>query len=253
MNPQPLLTRISANLKHLLGGNLVGVYIHGSIAFGCFNWQSSDIDFIVVAESPIDSQTKRQILQMLDGMRPEFPPKGLEVSIVLHKHCKTFTYPAPYEFHYSNDYIDDCSDSFKTDYDLAAHFTVIKSAGITLCGNPIAGIFGDVPKADYLDSIGKDIENAVEDVEKNPVYIILNLCRVCAYIQDGLVLSKKSGGQWGLANLPHIYHGLISAILESYESGDAAANDPMQISFCKYMTALIIAQNGSKINSAQIL
>ena len=40
----------------------------------------------------------------------------------------------------------------------------------------------------------------------NPVYVILNLCRVLAAWGEGAVLSKEQGGTWGLANLPEEYH-----------------------------------------------
>ena len=45
-----------------------------------------------------------------------------------------------------------CGDGHKVDYDLAAHFTVIRRVGIVLCGKPICDVFSDVPVADYLDS-----------------------------------------------------------------------------------------------------
>lgn len=40
-----------------------------------------------------------------------------------------------------------------TDQDLAAHFTIIRKAGITLYGETADTLFGAVHKADYLDSL----------------------------------------------------------------------------------------------------
>lgn len=37
------------------------------------------------------------------------------------------------------------------DRDLAAHITVVRQVGITLCGKNIREVFGEIPKADYLD------------------------------------------------------------------------------------------------------
>lgn len=78
-----------------------------------------------------------------------------------------------------------------TDKDLAAHFKVIKSYGVVLYGANINDIFADVPGNDYIDSIWNDIREAGEDILENPVYIILNLCRVAAFLKDDLVLSKS--------------------------------------------------------------
>ena len=52
-----LMEVISEKYNKLLGKNLVGIYVHGSIAFGCFNWDKSDIDFIVVINEPVPQQT----------------------------------------------------------------------------------------------------------------------------------------------------------------------------------------------------
>ena len=34
--------------KSVLGKNLIGIYLHGSLVFGCFNPKKSDIDLILV-------------------------------------------------------------------------------------------------------------------------------------------------------------------------------------------------------------
>ncbi len=77
-----------------------------------------------------------------------------------------------------------------------------------------------MPRNDYLDSIWNDIEGAEEDILEDPVYIILNLCRVAAFLKNDLVLSKKQGGEWAIENLPSKYHPLISGALQSYEYGE---------------------------------
>ncbi len=92
----------------------------------------------------------------------------------------------------------------------------------------------------YLDSIKDDILNAKNDVIKNPVYIVLNLCRVAAYIKEGLILSKKQGGEWGIENLKRDYQSIIKLSLHSYQTNETMniekdeAND-----FCDYMLDII--------------
>ena len=43
-----LLDTVAGRYEEILGKNLVGIYAHGSLAFGCFSWERSDIDFLVV-------------------------------------------------------------------------------------------------------------------------------------------------------------------------------------------------------------
>lgn len=225
---QAILETIKGQYMLTLGNNLVGIYVHGSIAFRCFRWEKSDIDFIVVVKDKIDTNTKLRLLETLEALLPQSPPKGIEISVVLLEYCEKFRYPTPYELHFSNDWLVryrenpmllcDCQE--KSDRDLAAHFTVIRHTGIVLCGLPIDQVFGDVNKAYYIDSIKNDIADAKKEISEKPVYITLNLCRVLAYLKSGLILSKKQGGEWGLAHLAEQYHDLIKMALACY-SGDA--------------------------------
>ena len=53
MKEQVILSIISKEYQDILGDNLCGIYLHGSLAFGCFNWAKSDIDFLVVVYDEI--------------------------------------------------------------------------------------------------------------------------------------------------------------------------------------------------------
>jgi len=239
MDYNSLLKQISEQYQNMLGKNMVGIYVHGSIAFGCFNWERSDIDFLVVINEPITKQTKIKLLKVLTDLSEHAPPKGFEMSVVLRKYCADFIYPTPYELHFSNDYLDECDDELKVDPDLAAHFMVITKVGIVLYGEEISTVFGVVPEADYLDSIIKDVENAKEDIVNYPVYIILNLCRVLAFIKEGLVLSKMQGGQWAMVNFPEKYLSLIKSALENYINGtEFIGDDDLQIEFASLVDAI---------------
>ena len=246
-----LLQTISDRYLEILGNNLTGIYVHGSIAFNCFSWDNSDIDFIVVVEHKISRQDKLDLLNVLHQLNSQAPVKGFEMSVVQLKYCKHFVYPTPFELHFSNahlqEYLDNplalCTDDIKIDPDLAAHFTVINHAGIVLYGKPIPEVFGDVPKADYIDSIRLDIENAIQDVLHSPVYVVLNLCRVYGFLKDGLVLSKKDGGQWGIDNLPEQYRAVVAESVDSYMlSKPLYLDDGARISFCQYMLESIFAE-----------
>ena len=249
----PVLEKIKAEYSRILGGNLTGIYVHGSIAFRCFNWDTSDIDFIAVTDKKIDAPGKLALLNSLVSIQAFCPPKGVEMSVVLREHCERFVYPTPYELHYSNAWRQRfaenplllCDDSEKTDPDLAAHFTVIKQAGIVLCGLPVEKVFGDVAREYFIDSIKKDIADAENEITENPVYVILNLCRFLAYLREGLILSKKQGGEWGLSNLCGNCSGIIQTALACY-----SGTEPMKLSrqqgsaFCDDLLSKIRALSG---------
>ena len=226
MKCKEILNKIANEYDRILGNNLIGIYVHGSLAFGCFNHNKSDIDFIVVVKNIPTIEEKENLIKTLLYLSKEAPKKGYEMSVVLSRFCKNFVYPTQFELHYSNAYLNSCKDNLReycismngTDKDLAAHFTVIKNVGYSIIGRKINEVFGVIPKEDYLDSIKFDIENAKEDIKDDPTYIILNLCRVLAYKKDNLVLSKEQGGLWGIKNLPNQYIQLLSKALKSYKS-----------------------------------
>lgn len=50
-----LLEAVVREYRRILGRNLAGIYLHGSAAFGCFRWQTSDIDLLVAVHAPPSS------------------------------------------------------------------------------------------------------------------------------------------------------------------------------------------------------
>lgn len=224
--PEELLRRFVEMSKAVFGERLTGIYLHGSAAMGCFNPEKSDVDLLLVVNDEIPDNIKREFMENVVRLNGEAPPKGIELSVVKREFCRPFVYPTPYELHFSvihepwfreapEDYV---ARMKGTDADLAAHVTIVREYGIVLFGEEIREVFGSVPPKAYADSIRLDVENARTDILTNPVYVTLNLCRVLAYLREGLILSKKSGGEWGLRSLPQEFQGLIGAALKSYET-----------------------------------
>ena len=225
MHYQGLIESLVNMTRKIFGEALTGCYLHGSMAMGCFNKDTSDIDIIVIIESDITDRQKLKFMNEIVKLNAEGPAKGLELSIVKRQYCNPFVYPTPFELHFSpahlqwflerpDDYIKNMNGK---DRDLAAHFKIINKYGIALSGEPVSKVFGEVPRKDYIDSIRLDVENAGEDILCDPVYIILNLCRVLAYLMDDLCLSKAQGGEWALENISDKYHFLINEALECYK------------------------------------
>ena len=248
----------AARSAEIFGENLSGVYLHGSAAMGCMNPAKSDLDLITVVEHPPDDAGKRAYMEMVTGLNALFHGKdarhsGIEMSVVRRDVCKPFIYPTPFELHFSAGHLEwyrrDPEDYIRkmkgTDKDLAAHFTILRSRGKCLSGLPVGEVFGEVPEADYLDSILEDIAGAREEIGGNTMYVTLNLARVLAFVTEKAVLSKKEGGEWGLLHLPEEYHPLLRAVLEDYTSGAELRYDREAAeAYADYMVRRI--QNGIK-------
>lgn len=182
MHCHEVLTHFVSMCQRMMGKNLVGVYLHGSLAMGCFNPWESDLDLLVVV-----------------------------------------------------------------DKDLAVHATISHSYGKVLQGQEIPQVFGEVPRAAYLDSIWEDISDAREEILTQTVYITLNLCRVLAYLREGLVLSKKAGGEWGLQAVPGKYHPFLRSALSSYGTdADMTQDEETAAGFAEFMLFAMEKEKASR-------
>lgn len=248
MEYKELLNAFVEMSREILGSNLVGIYLHGSAAMGCFHPAASDLDLILIVEEGVLDSAKLAFMNEVIQFNKKAPPKGLELSLVKREYCRPFVYPTPYELHFSSGHLewflknpDEYVKRMKgTDKDLAAHFANINQYGIVLFGEEIQTVFDSVPKDYFIDSIWYDVSEAECDILKNPVYVTLNLCRALAYMRKGLILSKKAGGEWGLNNLPQSFHDLIGEALGCYTNVKPMKTDTENaLKFVTYMLSEI--------------
>ena len=243
---------LCAALSAALAEQLVGVYLHGSLAMGCFNPQRSDLDLLAITTDRMALATKRRIAEFL--LACSLRPQPIEISFLAQAQLAPWRHPTPFDLHYSEAwrvrYTKDLeagtwqrwNDSEQRDPDLAAHVTVAYQRGICLAGAPIAGVFPSVPDQDYRASITADIQDSLASIAANPVYTILNCCRTLAYIREGHVLSKEEGGRWGKQALPGEFHGLVATALEAYRSdaGDPGFDPGALDTFAAYMRRVLL-------------
>lgn len=214
-----------AQWRGLLGGNLSGIYLHGSLAMGCFNPLSSDIDLLVLTANPLPAGTKSRLVDGLLHLSRQ--PSPVEVSFLARDDLHPWRFPTPYQLHFSESWRERFEQAgqrsnwiawqaTRADPDLAAHLTVTRARGVVLEGAAIGGAFPAVPPQDYLDAILKDVDEASRDITMNPIYAVLNLCRVCAYVESGQIVSKDEGGEWALKVLPAAYRPFVRQALAAY-------------------------------------
>jgi hypothetical protein len=127
-------------------------------------------------------------------------PSPFELSFLRESYLHPWQYPTPFDFHFSEDWRDKTVEALAapewrlwvsqpppTDPDLAAHVTITRARGICLVGKPIFKVFPEVPRADYIDSILADFDFARKLMADNPVYAILNFCRIYGYLREGRI------------------------------------------------------------------
>jgi hypothetical protein len=240
--PEPIkkkMADIIAFFRRSLGDGLVGLYLHGSLAAGCFSPAKSDIDFLAVVKQKITIPQKKEIISFFQGI--DNGTASPEMSIVLVENLKNPVYPSPFELHYSHAAREAYTggqvtwEEQRADTDLPAHFMMIKKRGVCLYGQPIDAVFPDVPAEIFIASIVQDLNWLKQEIGRVSFQtVVLNPCRALAYISDDRYLSKQEGGEWALSYLPSKYSSLIETALNAY-SGVADALPPESSALAEFI------------------
>lgn len=210
--PEPagsILAELEAQLRDLLGANLRGAYVYGSLAYGCYNPARSDVDVLVVTRRRMAPETRRALSSLLHAL-----PAHLEISFLSHADLHPWRCPCPFDYHFSQD--SELHDGTGTYF--ASEIANARAHGVAVVGPPPVEILPVVPDSDFWDSLVRDIGWARERLEGVPVYAVLNCCRILAYAHERAILSKAEGGEWGMRELPPEFRPLAELALEAYRS-----------------------------------
>ena len=248
----PQLVRRQVNdfisgLSEILASNLVGVYLHGSLAMGCFNPNASDIDLIVVTRRRVGTRKSKLAALALAVSSKPFP---IEVTSFSGRDLKPWHYPTSFDFHFSEDWRKayESGSAFRRmvaeGRDPAANITEARSRGFALLGAPVEIALPPVPADDFVDSITGDVLWALRKLDSGrvtakpmSVYLTLNACRVLAYLETGQILSKAEGGDWALKSVPTKFRPTIRQARNAYgRSGDHKDLNPSSVrNFAKWV------------------
>ena len=201
--------------KRHLRDNLIGVYLHGSIALNAFQPDSGDIDILVVVKDSIEISTKLEIARNI--IEIDRKPCPLEMSAVKQKDAINWKTPGNCVFHYSDFWTAKYLERFRNpdlevyvadhefpDADVTSYIRLLKQYGIVLYGREIEEIFADVSDEDFWSAISADIEE-YDFHAYDTRYLasnVLILGRILSFKKEKRILSKYEGGLWMIKNVP---------------------------------------------------
>ena len=200
--------------KHL-GDELIGVYLHGSIALDAFNPDSGDIDILVVVKDSIDIQVKLEIAR--DIIEIDKKPCPLEMSAVKLSDARNWKTPGNCVFHYSDFWTEKYVERFSNpdadvyvvdhefpDADVTSYIKLLKQCGIVLYGREIQKVFADISDEDFWVAISADIDD-YDFHDYDARYFssnVLILGRILSFKKERRILSKYDGGIWMIDHVP---------------------------------------------------
>lgn len=216
MQPTPyedinsLLDTYTKNLVGLLGDNLLGFYLTGSLSYGDFTPGRSDIDLVAVVKEPVPPD----ILQMIREMHFQIEASHekwknqIECSYTpldMYKNILPPKEPRPYfgkgifwaDAIYGNEWI-------INNYMLYQH-------GIALFGPEFKTLVAPIDIKDVREASARDLFQEWEPKITDPVYldnshyqsyVVLNLCRILYTVLHGATGSKKVSAAWVKQEFP---------------------------------------------------
>ena len=216
--PNEILNQINevVNIwKKHLGDELIGVYLHGSIALDAFNPDSGDIDILVVVKDSIDIPVKLEIARDIIGL--DRKPCPLEMSAVKLSDAKNWKTPGNCVFHYSDFWTEKYMKRFDNsdvdvyvvdhefpDADVTSYIKLLKQCGIVLYGREIQKVFADISDEDFWVAISADIDD-YDFHDYDARYFSSNVLifgRILSFKKERRILSKYDGGIWMIDHVP---------------------------------------------------
>ena len=232
MKPTPyedvnlLLQEFNKNAQDILGNNLIGIYLMGSLSYGDFIPERSDIDLSVVVKEPISEDKMNQIekLHLKLEQRHTLWTKRIEcqyVPLEMFKNLLPVDLRRPYygagkfysEALYGNEW-------------LINNYLLYK-CGVSLIGPEFKTLIKPIDMKDVQKASARDLfkewvpklGNAEFFKDSHyQSYLVLNLCRILYTVIYGEVASKVVSANWVKKEYPQ-WKNLIETA-EKWKYGD---------------------------------
>ena len=191
-----------------LGGNLIGIYLVGSMASGDFDLDS-DVDFLVVTNTELTEANMKSLQEIQIKIHDIdcYPAKHLEGSYISLSELNNWSVVGEKKLYYF--------DNGSTTYEFSTHDNqwhvrwILRERGITLIGQKPEKILQPIP----LEKLSSEVKTVMlqvlklfEDEIDRPLsffnsrfgqsFTVLTYCRMLHTLHTGTVQSKKAGVKW---------------------------------------------------------
>jgi len=210
-----LAEKFREGLLTSLGGNLVGAYLHGSIAFPEYNPKAGDIDFYVVVRRSLN----RREIESLNRLHRSLAAKygfgnkldGFYIPYATarrRENPRNLVYGAHGRIHRGGS--DDAWPLHRE------HFA--RWAYLRLFGPGASRIFPRAYWSEIRTALYRQLVYARKIIDSDPWWSVLNLCRlVYNFEKGGIAVSKLGAAKWALKRLPSRWKPVIRSAVRTYK------------------------------------
>jgi hypothetical protein len=211
---QPLCQAFLDGLDRALGEKLIGVYLHGAMAFP-EGGATGDIDLHVILAGPLSDSEKVGLGDLHASLARDFPPLGAELDcyyILLEEARQT----SPPRHQFLPDVIDNS---------WVLHCEHMRAGRcIVLQGPDPRQVFPAPSWPELASALQGELDYVEQHLEGYAAYCVLNLCRLMvSFDTRDVVISKRASARWAWDAFPQ-WRPHIEAATRSYD-GQATAQD----------------------------
>jgi hypothetical protein len=225
--PAALLAALTTDIPLILGRNLVGMYLYGSITNSSFNPKRSDIDCIVVTRRRLsETQFRKLGVRLMEMTKSNTWTTRLQVSFLVKDELLVYQEAEKqtsclYQFGVLSRCGSDGNPIIWLDH---------LRCGKVLVGPPAKSFLPEISEEiltaalqrelGYLrDELEENAESAWRDVPMYRAYATLTICRILYTNAKGTVVSKPMAAGWAIKKCPARFSAIIERALEYNDTG----------------------------------
>lgn len=203
-----VLELLAKGLTELLGDQLAGLYLTGSLTYGDFDNGSSDIDFLAVLTSPLTDEQLEAIKQLHQHIGEEVPfwAKRLEGSYITTEMIKTKELPEEQRPYVNGGKVN----LYKYGNEWTINLYALQETGVAIIGVEPKQMFPAVTIEDVREASKQDLLNDWQPKLDDPnafnhegydsnhlkAYAVLTMCRILHRAKNDSIASKRVASKW---------------------------------------------------------
>jgi hypothetical protein len=243
-----LLTYFVQGTEQIFRENLVGIYLAGSLSYGYFNINRSDLDLVTVLIKPAVAQDIKQLELLYKEIENDYSTWGSRIEC---SHITVDMLSSGYPTKITRPYYNNTTFYHKAPYgnEWIIEKYLLYEYGLTIVGKPFREITTPVNVLDVQKACIKDLfEEWVPKTDNSEIlndshyqsYMVLNLCRILYTIMQQPTGSKIVAASWIKNEIGQHYRDLIETA-EQWQYGKEMVYNNEIISFTKFVVEQILS------------
>lgn len=205
-----IITELTEGMKAIFADRLVGIYLFGSLTYGDFKPERSDIDFMTVIQNPATLAEIKQTNELHKKIEAAYPKwqNKIENSLTPVSMLQNILPPKDPRPYYGEGVMYEAA-PYGNEWIINMYLT--REYGITLFGKSFKELVPSIDIREVQKASKRDLFQEWEPKLKDPEYlandhnrsyVVLNLCRILHTVLNAKVSSKKTAAKWVKSKYP---------------------------------------------------